>query len=63
MVTQDRRDGTIVVPASTIRWAEIVDNAIVVIEKIETLIHGNRDRLFWLHRRSPSGPFPPEVFD
>lgn len=44
-------------------WVTTVDNAIALIEKIETLIHGNCDRLFWLQHRGDGGLFNPSVFD
>lgn len=44
-------------------WTSIVDNSIEVVEKIELLIHSNRERLWWMKRRGDDGSFPESVFD
>jgi hypothetical protein len=44
-------------------WMRTADNAIEVVAKIETVIHGDVSRLFWLTRRPEGGPFPESVFE
>jgi hypothetical protein len=44
-------------------WVKTIDSAIVLLEKLETVIHGNTSRLFWLQRRGPDGLFSASVFD
>lgn len=43
--------------------AEVVDNAIGLIRKIEIAVRGNDIQLFWLFDRGPDGFFPESVFD
>jgi hypothetical protein len=43
--------------------ARVVDASLEVVRKIETLVHGDTKRLFWLHSRAADGRFPPEAFD
>ncbi|HHT9126793.1 MAG TPA: hypothetical protein ACFYD6_13405 [Candidatus Brocadiia bacterium] len=42
---------------------QVVDNAITLVQKIETSIYGDTKRLSWLHKRGPNGLFPETVFD
>lgn len=42
---------------------ETVDNAINLVEKLETCINGNCDRIWWMAKRSQDGFFPETVFD
>ncbi len=44
-------------------WVKTIDSAILLLEKLETVIHGNTSRLFWLQRRSADGLFAASVFD
>lgn len=50
-------------PSDSTLWLQIVDNAIVLIRKIEDKIHPGSRRLFWLQSRTESGPFQDSVFD
>jgi hypothetical protein len=40
---------------------KIVDTAVILVEKIETLVNGRPPK--WLHRRGENGLFPDEVFE
>lgn len=40
----------------------IVDNAVGLVRRLESTIHGNDDRLSWLMNRSDDGFFPDEAF-
>lgn len=44
-------------------WRSAVDAAIVLVSKIETLLYGSLNRLFWLRHRSANGLFPPPGAD
>lgn len=42
---------------------EIVDSAVGLTRKLENLVHGSEERLFWLHDRVRSGQFPASAFE
>jgi hypothetical protein len=44
-------------------WVRSVDSAIALIRRIEVLIHGSQERLFWIQDRTEAGFFDESVFE